>query len=441
MFSGANAFASLENESDEEGGVGWAPSQTVWATVGLGEEPAETVARPTAGTSCRRAPAVPVATGTAGTTGDASLGVARRLPARTGDKRKYPSGSRAQGSLQWAVSVPDDKNIPALFVVGKKLADTQTGRKLADIGSKTANKQLIDEVVPVCVPVWPLYKLSFEASGFVGPALGDRTWIHFCHREQWCQTLRAAVGLPGRGHGFGSEIEDSQLLFKKAIKAARKNGNQRHAMNPSRANVLVDSDEEQHDEESSDDEESSRVPRRMTFHMHPVLRVTVKGVSLCVLNTLRPLAFEMSDSGVQFLKQVVLPELQTKARTHSGSQPVTPVKIAPFHFDENTLNDPTRVCWHPTSRSYKLVLKGKGSAHLSDSTDLAGKPLVVDATLTGDAFLTAKAAVYRRACEAWNERDTSTKERITTSASSEGSQESPHRGSDTSAGSQPVDSS
>ena len=183
------------------------------------------------------------------------------------------------------------------------------------------------------------------------------------------------------------------------------------------------------------------MPRRMTFRNHPALRVTVKGVSLYVLNTLRPLAFEMSDSGVQFLKQVVLAELETKARAHSGSQPVTPVKIAPFHFAENTLTDPTRVCWHPTSRSYKLVLKGKGSAHLSDSTDLAGKPLVVDATLTGDAFLTAKAAVYRRACEAWNARDASTKERITTSASSEGSQESPNRGSDTSAGSQPVDSS
>ena len=179
----------------------------------------------------------------------------------------------------------------------------------------------------------------------------------------------------------------------------------------------------------------------MTFRNHSVLRVTVKGVSLYVLNSLRPLAFEMGDSGVQFLKEVVLAELETKARAHSGSQPVTPVKSAPFHFAEDTLTDPTRVCWHPTSRSYKLVLKGKGSAHLSDSTDLAGKPLVVDATLTGDAFLTAKAAVYRRACEAWNERDTSTKERITTSASSEGSQESPHRGSDTSAGSQPVDSS
>ena len=436
MFSGGNAFESLENESDEEGGGGWAPSQIICNTVGLGEAPAETVARPTAGASCRPAPAVPVAN-----TG--RLRVARRLPARPGDKRKYPSGSRMQGSLMWGVSVPDDKKVSSLFVVGKKLADSQTGRKLADVGSKTGQKQLFGEVVPVCVPVWPTYTLSFDPSFFAdGPSFGQRTWIHFCHREQWCRTLRAAVGLPGKGHGASSEIEDSQLLFKKAIIEARKNGLRANRQRLGGA-ALVESDEEQHDEESSDDEDPrrERVPIRMTFRKHSVLRVTVKGVSLCALNSLRPLAFEMGDSGVQFLKEVVLAELETKARAHSGSQPVTPVKSAPFHFAEDTLTDPTRVCWHPTSRSYKLVLKGKGSKHLSDSTDLAGKPLVVDATLTGDSFLTAKAAVYRRACEAWNERDTSTKERITISASSEGSQESPHRGSDTSAGSQPVDSS
>ena len=200
MFSGSNAFASLENESDEEGGVGWAPSQIVWTTVGLGEEPAETVARPTAGTSRRRAPAVPVATGTAGTAGDASLGVASRLPARTGAKRKRrecPNGCRAQGSFQWTVSVPDDKKIPSLFVAGKKLADSQTGKKLADAGAKTGTKQLVDEAVPMCVPVWPLYGVSLKRKDSKTATTLNTSWIHFCAREQWCQTLRTAVGYGG----------------------------------------------------------------------------------------------------------------------------------------------------------------------------------------------------------------------------------------------------
>ena len=423
MFCPSNPFASCEDDTDEEGGVGWAPSQIISSSANLGEAPAETVARPTAGAPCRSARAVPVETSTR----------ARGLPA-TG-KRKYPSGCRAQGSLQWAVAVPDSKKIPSLFVVGKKLADSQGGKKQATLGPKTAQKQLVDEAVPVCVPLWPLYTVAVDALGGNRGDINGRTWVHFCHREQWCQTLRAAVGLPGRGNGLGSEIEASQKLFKQAIKDARRP--QRDASDGSA--MLIDSDDEDHGQDSSDDQDSRRIPHRMTFRKAPVLHITVKNVPLCAMNTLRPLVFEMTESAIQFLKQVVLQELETKALSHSGSQPVTPVKISPFHFDADTLNDTTRVCWHPTTRSYKLILKGRGAAQLSDSTDLAGEPLVVDGTLKGDAFLTAKAAVYRRACEAWNARDASTKARITTSANSEDSQESPNRGSDTSAGSQPVD--
>ena len=86
--------------------------------------------------------------------------------------------------------------------------------------------------------------------------------------------------------------------------------------------------------------------------------------------------------------------------------------------------------------SHGLVLRGAGAKKECDSTDLDGNLLTVDPTLTGEAFQLAKAAVYWRACAAWNARDRSTRERISQSQTSCG-----QPGSEGSEGSQPMGSS
>ena len=152
--------------------------------------------------------------------------------------------------------------------------------------------------------------------------------------------------------------------------------------------------------EDSEAEESKLNLRGCGFATYPVLSIIVGGYKLNVLNSLRPIALKVDEACLQFLKGVVLPELEKKAHSQSAG-PVTPVKKAPFNFsDEDPLLLAARVAWRPSTRSYTLVLRGPGAQSQSDCTDHDGNLLSVDPKLTGERFYEAKEAVYRRACAA-----------------------------------------
>ena len=300
-----------------------------------------------------------------------------RVTRQPGSDRKRNYQGRV--ALQWTPVIPESYSVPAVFITCGE-APTPVQRK-AGVQPKA---------VPLCIPLWPTYTLSVRDS----PQFSGLRWLHFNKNEQWCRAIQKIHQIDFRTCDV---LDETRKLIKDAIKSSRKAGG-----------VLQDSVDDASDEESNDEEWTARSGR---FKRMPMLKVRVLDHVLNVVNVCRPLALELTDATLTFIRDAVVPSIQ-KARSQSVTVAQTEPP-APFNFScKDTLHLPAQVLWKPSTFSYELVLKGKGSKAMDTTTDLEGHLLRVPPHRTGETFQAARKRIFQLACQAWDQRDTSKRPRI-----------------------------
>ena len=76
---------------------------------------------------------------------------------------------------------------------------------------------------------------------------------------------------------------------------------------------------------------------------------------------------------------------------------------------------PNQVVWRCAEMSYKLIVTGDTMPRLAKNVDLKEKPLTVRRQVSRNdnaAHIAERKKVFKRAVDAWNARDTSSKPRI-----------------------------
>ena len=299
-----------------------------------------------------------------------------RLRPRTEEAGSNKRNYRGRVTLQWTPVIPQSCSVPAVFITE---ASTQVQRKSG----------VQPKAVPRCIPLWPAYTLRVRDS----PEFAGLSWLHFNKSEEWCRAIQRTYQIDFRANDV---LDETRTLIKAAIKTSRKLGG-----------VIQDPEDDASDEESNDEEWTARSGR---FKRMPMLKVRVLDHVLNVVNVCRPLALELSAATSTFIMNAVVPSIQ-KARSQAAT--VAQTEPAPFNFScHATLHLPGQVLWKPSTFSYELVLKGKGTKDADTTSDLEGHPLRVPPHRTGETFQAARKRIFQLACQAWDQRDTSKRPRI-----------------------------
>ena len=253
-----------------------------------------------------------------------------------------------------------------------------------------------------CVPLWPLHELS---SGLgLSHEVEGKKWLLMHGDEAWAQSLAAHCGF--------SCIKERRNLFPKLLKDLK------DGIEKARQEHTIASKPAPWEDEGPATASRREMLTNASFDKKPLLNVNLHGHCLVALNCLRPLAMEANDALRAYIQEVLVPRLYSEALepTKSPAELVeegSPVKQKGFEFvTTEALNVRGKVVWNPWCRAYKLMLKGPGAKDKNMDTDIEGKALKVAVGFASPIFKAERRKAFKRACEAWNAKDSSPRERI-----------------------------
>ena len=251
-----------------------------------------------------------------------------------------------------------------------------------------------------CVPLWPMHLLSNPLMDLPDDA-GRKTWWIMSPKEEWViQIAKLSGPLPQKT--FHKAVATVAQQLKDAIQEARKA-------------VVTDYRERRSIAEDDDGKGVGlwMMQKHASFEEAPLLRLIVQGHNLVALNCQRLLAIEANEAARDYIQKVIVPLFISEARAPSTSVATPPEEAhveTGFGFNSDVLNVRGKVAWNPHLCSYKLELKGTGSTKQNPSTDIEGNALAIPSDKRPTKEERRK--LFKRACEAWNEKDTSGRPRI-----------------------------
>ena len=236
--------------------------------------------------------------------------------------------------------------------------------------------------------------------------VGNKHWWLLHANEEWVHRIAQVLCL-GRVKDFRPTFAPIAQEFKDAITAARTG----HINSLKHTEAVLDDDDDIKLKEFC---MRNARERKARFDNAPLFRVTIGGHNLVALNCQRVLAIEATDAAREYIQQVVVPAMTSRSRAPSEAAAAPAEEEAPvaktFCFTKDTLSVSGKVIWKPGSRSYKLNIRGPGCAKVDPTTDSEGKPLALPPGT--DQTKEEQEKLFKLACVAWNEKDTSDRARI-----------------------------
>ena len=266
--------------------------------------------------------------------------------------------------------------------------------------TRTPKRHRVDPRVPICI--WPQYAVKGC----------DGRFAIVCPNEPWVAAMLRTM----RYRKVGDDTRSLVKALWAAIRVMTRKGLQN--TKPSLAKSAPGEDEPAEDS-SDEDASSSRVGRtRYTtsgYHLSRVFLMATRIAShhVSIVNYGKQLILKLDDNGFQFINDVVVNLIQrlsdgigeSAAKEHSTGE-------AGFRFDDSTPNVRGKVVWDPNENAWKVTATVRGT-WVVRYTDAKGASLRVPDTKSAGDFLAAKTSAYGRALAAWNDLDTSKRQRIT----------------------------
>ena len=244
----------------------------------------------------------------------------------------------------------------------------------------------------VPVPLWKQYTVSWK-----GADLQQSKWIVVSNYEPWLmQMINAVTNKCVRR--VGKAFTD---LFRKEFQECVTKARAPH----NAAADLSDSDGDGHE----GSQPRWRAPGK---GFGAVLDARIGGRQVRCLNHTTRMVLELDATTEEFITAWMVPLVRVLARQQDLPATVPPcvapessAQVAGFHFTASmTPNVRDKLCWNPLAHAWNLLLaKPKGAPTES---------FAVDASLPPKEFEEEKRAAYRRAIEAWNKLDGSSRLRI-----------------------------